>query len=325
MRVFVYFIFLAFLFSAEAFCSADEKKSDLSNADAVTLGLVEGITEFLPVSSTGHLILTNKFLGLDSEEPVLGAGGEILYADKSDGEKPVAYTIKAAADAYVIVIQIAAIAAVAFLYWRDFWRMILGVFGRSREGFLLARNVVVAFVPAAVLGYLFHDAIESYLFGVMPVIAALALGAIAMIFFQKKYEKHFSDSNRASEICELSLKQSLIVGFMQCVALFPGTSRSMMTILGAYFVGLRPVQAAKFSFILGFVTLSAASVYKLLKDGRMMLEVLSPGPVALGLLVAFISSLAAAKWLVGFLNRRGLIPFAIYRLLLAAVLLYIFY
>lgn len=324
MRVFVYFIFLTLLFSAEAFCSAEEKKSDLSNTDAVTLGLVEGITEFLPVSSTGHLILTNKFLGLDSEEPVLGAGGEILYADKSDGEKPVAYTIKAAADAYVIVIQIAAIAAVAFLYWRDFWSMILGVFGRSREGFLLARNIVVAFVPAAVLGYLFHDAIESYLFGVMPVIAALALGAIAMIFFQKKYEKHFSDSESATEICELSLKQSLIVGFMQCVALFPGTSRSMMTILGAYFVGLRPVQAAKFSFILGFVTLSAASVYKLLKDGRMMLEVLSPGPVALGLLVAFISSLAAAKWLVGFLNRRGLVPFAIYRLLLAAVLLYIF-
>lgn len=324
MRVFVYFIFLAFLFSAESFCSAEEKKSDLSNADAVTLGLVEGITEFLPVSSTGHLILTNKFLGLDSEEPVLGADGEILYADKSEDGKPVAYTMKAAADAYVIVIQIAAIAAVAFLYWRDFWRMILGVFGKSREGFLLARNIVVAFIPAAVLGYLFHDAIESYLFGVMPVIAALALGAIAMIFFQKKYEKHFSDSKRASEICELSLKQSLIVGFMQCVALFPGTSRSMMTILGAYFVGLRPVQAAKFSFILGFVTLSAASVYKLLKDGRMMLEVLSPGPVALGLLVAFISSLAAAKWLVGFLNRRGLVPFAIYRLLLAAVLLYIF-
>ena len=325
MRVFVYFIFLAFLFSAEAFCSTEEKKSDLSNSDAVILGLVEGITEFLPVSSTGHLILTNKFLGLDSEESVLGADGEILYADKSEDGKPVAYTMKAAADAYVIVIQIAAIAAVAFLYWRDFWRMILGVFGKSREGFLLARNIVVAFIPAAVLGYLFHDAIESYLFGVMPVIAALALGAIAMIFFQKKYEKHFSDSKRASEICELSLKQSLIVGFMQCVALFPGTSRSMMTILGAYFVGLRPVQAAKFSFILGFVTLSAASVYKLLKDGRMMLEVLSPGPVALGLLVAFISSLAAAKWLVGFLNRRGLIPFAIYRLLLAAVLLYIFY
>ena len=308
MRAFLYFIFLSLALSSEALCQTEAKKSDLSKADALALGLVEGITEFLPVSSTGHLILANKFLGLDSEEPVLGEGGEILYSDKSADAKPVPYTMKAAADAYVIVIQIAAIAAVAFLYWRDFWRMFLGVFGRSREGFLLARNVVVAFLPAAVLGYLFHDAIESYLFGAMPVIAA-------------KYEKHFADSGAETEICELSLKQSLIVGFMQCVALFPGTSRSMMTILGAYFVGLRPVQAAKFSFILGFVTLSAASVYKLLKDGKMMLEVLSPGPVALGLLVAFISSLVAAKWLVGFLNRRGLIPFAIYRLLLAGALL----
>lgn len=324
MRAFLYFIFLSLALSSEALCQTEAKKSDLSKADALALGLVEGITEFLPVSSTGHLILANKFLGLDSEEPVLGEGGEIPYSDKSADGKPVPYTMKAAADAYVIVIQIAAIAAVAFLYWRDFWRMFLGVFGRSREGFLLARNVVVAFIPAAVLGYLFHDAIESYLFGAMPVIAALALGAVAMIFFQKKYEKHFADSGAETEICELSLKQSLIVGFMQCVALFPGTSRSMMTILGAYFVGLRPVQAAKFSFILGFVTLSAASVYKLLKDGKMMLEVLSPGPVALGLLVAFISSLVAAKWLVGFLNRRGLIPFAIYRIALAAVLLFIF-
>lgn len=317
MRALFYFLLLAFVFTAQTKADSVEKKSDLSNTDAVILGLVEGVTEFLPVSSTGHLILTNEFLGLDSEEPIL------IESDKAGSGSQVAkpYTLKAAADAYVIVIQIAAIAAVAFLYWRDFWEMLMGVLGKSRAGLMLLRNVVAAFIPAAILGFLFHDAIESYLFGSVPVIAALAVGAIVMIFFQKKYEKSFVSEKPAMELHELSLKQSLVVGFMQCVALFPGTSRSMMTILGSYFVGLRPVQAAKFSFILGFVTLSAASIYKLLKDGKMMIEVLSPGPVVLGLVVAFISSLIAAKWLVGFLNRRGLIPFAIYRLLLAGALL----
>lgn len=317
MRALFYLFILSFVFAAQARADSVEKKSDLSNTDAVILGLVEGVTEFLPVSSTGHLILTNEFLGLDSEEPILRGSAKVESG--SQGAKP--YTLKAAADAYVIVIQIAAIAAVAFLYWRDFWEMLMGVLGKSRAGLMLLRNVIAAFIPAAIFGFLFHDAIESHLFGSVPVIAALAVGAIVMIFFQRKYEKSFASEKPAMELHELSLKQSLVVGFMQCVALFPGTSRSMMTILGSYFVGLRPVQAAKFSFILGFVTLSAASIYKLLKDGKMMLEVLSPGPVVLGLIVAFISSLIAAKWLVGFLNRRGLIPFAIYRLLLAGALL----
>lgn len=323
--------FLAFLttivlFSNFAFCVEKENKTDasMSNSDAFVLGLVEGVTEFLPVSSTGHLILANKFLHLDSEAPLTDAKGNVIYSDKIEDGKPVAYTMKAATDAYAIIIQIAAIAAVAFLYWRDFLSMILGVFGKSKSGFMLARNIVVAFIPAAVIGFLFHDLIEKYLFGAMPVIAALALGALVMIFFQRKYESSFKSDKPALELHNLTLKQSLIVGFMQCVALFPGTSRSMMTILGAYFVGLRPVEAAKFSFILGFVTLSAASVYKLLKDGQMMLEVLSTGPLVLGLVIAFISSLLAAKWLVGFLNKKGLIPFAIYRLVLAAILLILF-
>lgn len=325
MKFFAY-LTLALTLPLAGFCDETKnpttaKNADMDNLDAIVLGVVEGLTEFLPVSSTGHLILANNFLHLDSVEPLENSKGEIVYSDKIENGKKVPYTMKAAADAYAIIIQIAAIAAVAFLYWRDFLSMLLGVLGKSRNGLMLARNIVVSFIPAAIIGFLFHDLIEEYLFGVLPVIAALAIGALVMIFFQRKYEKSFKTDAPALELHSLTIKQSLIVGFMQCVALFPGTSRSMMTILGAYFVGLRPVEAAKFSFILGFVTLSAASCYKMLKDGRMMLEVISPTPLALGLVVAFVSSLLAAKWLVGFLNRKGLVPFAIYRLLLAAILL----
>lgn len=290
--------------------------ANLSYADGVALGLVEGITEFLPVSSTGHLILANDFLGLESSAPVYNSAGEAIIYDG----KP--YTLKDAADAYAIVIQIAAIAAVAILYWAEVLSIIKGFFGKSREGLMLARNLVAAFLPAAFIGLALHGVIERCLFGVWPVIIALVAGAAAMFLAQKKYGAKFAASPDAKplEIHELSVKQSLVVGFLQCVALWPGTSRSMMTILGSYIVGLRPVQAAKFSFLLGLITLSAASSFKFLKSGGEMLEALSVGPVVVGLIAAFLSSAIAVKWLVGFLNRKGLAPFAWYRIFLAACL-----
>ncbi len=296
--------------------------NSMEYSDAAVLGVVEGVTEFLPVSSTGHLILANHFLGLDSDSPMFDSDGAAIESRKPgpDG-RPAPYTLKEAADAYAIVIQVAAIAAVALLYWRELWSMVLGFLGRSRSGLMLARNLVAAFLPAAVVGFLLHDLIEELLFGVFPVVAALAAGAVAMIFVQRRYEGGFSDSSPALEIHELSVRQSLAVGCLQCVALWPGTSRSMMTIMGAYMVGLKPVQAAKFSFLLGLVTLSAASAYKMLQDGEQMFRAISAGPLATGFAVAFVSAAVSIKWLVGFLNRRGLVPFAWYRLALAAALL----
>jgi undecaprenyl-diphosphatase len=293
----------------------------LTYGEAVVLGLVEGITEFIPVSSTGHLILANFFLDLDSDNPALGKDGNLIISRKTDDEgNPKRYTVKDALDGYAIVIQIAAIAAVALIYWREVLSMIMGVFGRDRKGLLLVRNLFAAFLPAAFIGFALHDLIEEFLFGVIPVVIALSLGAVAMVFMQRKYQKHFDDSSKPVELHELSVKQSLFVGFMQCVALWPGTSRSMMTILGAYAIGLKPVQAAKFSFLLGLVTLSAAGGYKFMKDGSEMTEALATGPMLLGFFVAFLSSALAAKWLVSFLSRKGLIPFALYRIILAAAL-----
>ena len=282
--------------------------------DGAILGVVEGFTEFLPISSTGHLIVANEMLGLNSDAPAVYSNGEAISA----GGK--SYTVKDAACAYTIIIQIAAIIAVVFVYWNDVASMLLGFLGRDRMGLLKLRNLIVAFVPAAVSGLLLHKVIETRLFSTGAVVFALVAGAFAMFWAQKKYSKELCAARRAVQLHELSIKDSFIVGLFQCLALWPGTSRSMATIVGAYVVGLRPVEAAKFSFLLGLITLSAASVFTLCKDGGNMFAALPLAPRAAGFVVAFICSLLSAKWLVGFLNRRGLAPFAWYRILLAAVL-----
>lgn len=282
--------------------------------DGAVLGVVEGFTEFLPVSSTGHLIIANDFLMLNSDEPAVDSAGKFIER----GGK--FYTVKDAASAYVIVIQIAAIIAVVFVYWRDVASMLMGLLGRDRFGLLKLRNLIAAFVPAAVLGLILHRAIETYLFSVYAVAFALVAGALAMFWVQKKYGGSFRTVHRAVELHELSLKDSFIVGLFQCLALWPGTSRSMATIIGAYVVGLRPVEAAKFSFLLGLITLSAASAFTIYKDGAGMFAALPPAPMAAGFVLAFLCALLSAKWLVGFLNRRGLAPFAWYRIALAAVM-----
>jgi len=290
-------------------------KNDISYADAFVLGIVEGVTEYLPVSSTGHLILANAFLKLDGQQPLLDKAGNKVLDSKS---RP--YTMKMAADAYAIVIQFGAILAVGIIYWQYMLKMLFGLIGRNPEGFRLLRNLVIAFLPAAVIGFLFHDFIEEYLFGVKPVIFALAAGAALMIFVQKKYSELNKYRKDYPKLEDMTIKQSLCVGFLQCVAMWPGTSRSMMTILGGYIVGLRPSDSAKFSFLLGFMTLSAASIYKTYKDGSAISATLSASPLALGLLVAFVSAAISVHWLIGFLTRKGLAPFAYYRLFIAAIL-----
>lgn len=282
--------------------------------DALILGLVEGITEYLPVSSTGHLILTNQLLGLDSGAPILKEDGT-PYLD-SDGE---IYTLKQAADAYAIIIQAGAILAVAVLYWSRLWSVAIGFLGKDPRGLKLGINLLVAFIPAVILGLLFDDWIESMLFAPLPIAIALAGGGVLMWSVEQWRKKKVSQRSDAVELDlpDLSLRQSLVIGLLQCVAMWPGTSRSMMTIVGGYLVGLSPKRAAEFSFLLGFITLSAAAAYKTLKEGRDMIQVLDLGPLIFGSFVAFISAALAVKWLVGFLGTHGLAPFAGYRILLA--------
>lgn len=299
-------------------------KTSLSYFDAVVLGLVEGITEYLPVSSTGHLILTNAWLGLDSETPMRDKRGDLIWAENAAGER-VPYTIGNASYAYVIVIQAGAIFAVVLLYWRTIMGLILGCLGKDPVGLKLAINLIVAFLPAAVIGLLLDDWIESTLGdNIRAVAGALIVGAVIMLIVENWRKRRLagkSADDKGPALHELSLGKCAMIGFIQCFAMWPGTSRSMATIVGGYLAGLSPARAAEFSFLLGLITLTAASAYKLVTDGGNMLAALDFGPVLLGCVVAFISAALAVKWLVGFLSKHGLSLFAWYRIALAVLVL----
>ncbi len=302
-------------------------ESPLGYDEALILGLVEGITEYLPISSTGHLLLSNKLLGLDAETVLLDDAGQPKLLDPELGVRADnVYTVKQAADAYAIVIQAGAILAVMLIYWGRIRDMVLGIFGRNPAGRRLAMNLVVAFLPAAFLGFLLDDWIESQLFFPGPILFALFAGALLMFAVEawRKKKGAALDPDAGPDLHELSYRQCLIVGFLQCVAMWPGTSRSMMTIVGGYLVGLNPKRAAEFSFLLGLITLTAASGYKFtmpyLKGEPTLLEALDPGPVLFGILVSTVSAALAVKWLVGYLTRHGLALFAWYRIVLVIAL-----
>jgi undecaprenyl-diphosphatase len=299
-----------------------QDSASLSYVDAVILGVVEGITEYLPVSSTGHLILTNAILGLDSDTPIRDSAGEYILVSDTNEEGMRPYTIGEAAYAYVIVIQAGAIIAVVLLYWKTILEILLGCLGKNPRGRKLAINLICAFIPAAIAGLLLDDLIESALGNnVKAVAGALVVGAIVMILVEHWRKKNTSEqSNSTSEglnIHDLSIRQSVMIGIFQCFAMWPGTSRSMATIVGGYLAGLSPKHAAEFSFLLGLITLSAASGYKMLSDGSNMIHALDLGPVLAGCLVAFISAALAVKWLVSYLSKHGLALFAWYRIALA--------
>lgn len=271
----------------------------MSWLQAILLGLVEGITEYLPVSSTGHLILASAMLGLD--DPAR----------------------KDAVDAFSIVVQGGAILAVLGLYAPRVARMAAGLAGRDRDGLRLVQHVLVAFLPAAALGLLLDDLIEAWLFSAGPVLLALAVGGLWMIGLDR-----WVPSEGRLGIEGLDWRKALGIGVFQCVAMWPGTSRSMVTIGGGMMVGLSRKDAAEFSFLLGLPTLGGACVYKLLKNvleahetgGANLFELLGWAPVALGFAVATVSAAFAVRWLVGFLATHGLAMFGWYRIALAALL-----
>jgi undecaprenyl-diphosphatase len=276
---------------------------------AVVLGLVEGITEYLPVSSTGHLIIASQLMNLTDE------------AEQS------------ALAAFEIVIQGGAILAVLGLYWPSVVRMLRGLTGKDPQGFKLLVNLFIAFLPAAVIGLLLDKWIEKHLFHTGPVLLALGLGGLYMIGVDLWREGRLGKTRMwpkgEMEVWDVTARQALMIGFLQCLAMWPGTSRSMMTITGGMFAGLRPKQAAQFSFLLGLPTLGAATVYKLYKDlheahktgGENLFQVLGVGACVVGIVVAAISAAAAIKWLVNFLTRHGLSLFGWYRIALCVVLL----
>lgn len=296
--------------------------AELGLGDAIVLGVVEGVTEFLPISSTGHLIIANRILGLESEQQLTDKSGQPLWHKPPSEKHPagVPLTLKLAADTYAVVIQVGAIGAVVFLYWQQLFLMLGGLLGRSTAGLRLLRNIALAFLPIAIFGLLLHDLIDKYLFRTWAVIVALVAGAFLMLWAERWRESRAGVGRAKGDAADLSPRLALGIGLGQCVALWPGTSRSMVTIVGGYLAGLSPAKAAEFSFLVGLPTLAGAAVYKGVRSGPAMIEVFGWSHVLVGAVVAAGSALIAVKFLVHIISRHGLAFFAYYRLALALVL-----
>ena len=279
----------------------------ITAVQAAVLGVVEGLTEYLPVSSTGHLILTGQAMGLTRF-----GGGSGLFGPK---------LIKVPAiDAFEIVIQLGAILAVAGLYRKRVAQMAMGLVGRSGDGLRLAGMLLVAFLPSAVVGLLLHKSIKEHLFGPVPVCIALAVGGAAMIAAEYFFWIRNRARPRTASLDAVAFRQALIVGLAQCLSLWPGTSRSMVTIVAALIVGMDMVTAAEFSFLLALPTLGMATLYEGAKSFHALLASAGTGGLIIGLVVSWIVAALAVKGFVRWLTRHGLIPFGVYRLLLAGAL-----
>ena len=265
---------------------------------AILLGLVEGVTEYLPVSSTGHLLVVQRLLGLEGR----------------------------AANTYAICIQAGAILAVLGLYRERVRAMLAGLVGRDAQGRRLAEAIAIAFVPAAVLGLAFDEAIEERLFGPWPIVAAWLAGGVAILAVERVRRKRARElapevpSPRpfaGLALADLDARRALLIGLAQCLALWPGTSRSLATIAGGVLVGLGLRAALEFSFLLGVVTLLAATLYKGLSHGDDMLASYSASSMLLGFATAWVAAVVSVRWMVSYLGRHGLSLFGWYRVGLA--------
>ena len=274
-------------------------QSDAASADieltilqAIVLGLVEGLTEYLPVSSTGHLLVTNELFGLN-ETP-----------ESRD-----------AINTYAIGIQVGAIIAVLFLYWERIRQMVDGVLGKSEEGRQISIAVVIAFVFTAIVGLSTEDFVMENLFGVAPIAGAWIVGGIVILFLSRT-----GWFDRAgAELGSLTWKNAIIIGLIQAIAVWPGVSRSMVTIIGAVLVGLSLRAAVEFSFLLGLITLTAATAWAGLNGGAELIDTFGITTPLIGLVVALVSAFAAVKWMVAWLTDRGFEVFGWYRILVGII------
>lgn len=257
---------------------------------AVILGIVEGLTEFLPISSTGHLILAGSLLG--------------WHDDK--------------AKVFDVAIQTGAMAAVIWYYRARIGRVIAGL-GSDRSSQRFALNVVVAFLPAAILGVLFGGYIKSVLFEPVPVALAFIVGGFVILWVEAR-NRRATTPPRIDEVDDLTVKDALKLGLAQAFALIPGTSRSGATIIGGMLFGLSRRAATEFSFFLAIPTLIGAGVYQTVKY-RDLLSVADIPLFATGMVVAFFSALACVHWLIRYVSRHDFVPFAWYRIVFGLIVL----
>ena len=270
----------------------------MDTLETIIIAIVEGLTEFLPVSSTGHMIITQNLLGVESTEFV---------------------------KAFTFIIQFGAILSVVVLYWKLFFRLNhtpapegATPLKRFLHKYDFYWKLLVAFIPAAVLGLLFSDMIDAMLESVMVVAITLILGGIFMLFCDKIF-------NKGSEKTELTEKRAFWIGMFQCISMIPGVSRSMATIVGGMAQKLTRKAAAEFSFFLAVPTMFAATCFKLLKiflepDGMQILRD-NLGTLIIGNVVAFIVALLAIKFFISFVTKYGFKAFGWYRIIVGAIIL----
>ena len=257
--------------------------------DAIILGVVEGLTEFLPISSTGHLILTAQALGLSGE----------------------------AVKSFQIVIQAGAAGAVLLLYWPRVAEMLRGVAGTHDAGRRLLINLAVSTTPAVVAGLLLHRWIKATLFTTWAVVGALAVGGVAMILVERWRARAIPHPTRTLD--SLTVTGALAIGLAQCLALWPGTSRAMVTIVAALLLGCPATTAAEYSFLLAIPTLGAATLFEAGWGGAALIREAGWIPVVAGFVSAAVVAVVAVRGLVRWLTTRGLTFFGWYRIGLAAV------
>jgi undecaprenyl-diphosphatase len=258
---------------------------------ALILGIVEGVTEFIPVSSTGHLILATELLGFDA----------------------------AKWSAFNVIIQLGAILAIVVLYWRTFWAVLEGLFKGQRMSWRFVRNILIGFLPSAVLGFLLINKIELLLGNAMVVAVALIVGGIAILVIEKMVKP-----GEIMEVAEMPVKQVLGVGLIQCLSMIPGVSRSGATILGGLSLGVERRTAAEFSFFLAIPTMVGATTLEFAKHHDALMAGAGEvgfGAVAVGFLVSFLVAIVVVKAFVAYISRHGFAPFGWYRIAVGAAAL----
>ena len=258
------------------------------------LGIVEGLTEFLPVSSTGHLILATELLGFDAEKWAL----------------------------FNVAIQPGAILAIVVIYWRTFWGALSGLVRVDPVALRFIRNLAVAFFPAVILGLIFSDAIDALLENATVVAWALVIGGIAILLIERavKAEPAPQVEHPLQMVADVSLRQAIVIGLVQCLAMIPGVSRSGATIMGAVALGIDRKTAADFSFFLAVPTLTGATALQLARHhdqlaGGMALDIM------IGAIVSFVVAIVVVKAFVTYLKKHGFAVFGWYRILIGAAAL----
>ncbi len=258
---------------------------------AIILGIVEGVTEFIPVSSTGHLMLATKLLGLDP----------------------------ARWEAFNVIIQLGAILAIVVLYWRTFWAVLVGLIKRQAVSWRFVRNVLIAFLPAAVIGFLLIKQIEGLLGNPLVVPVTMILGGIAILVIERVVK-----AGEVVGVAEIPALRALGIGFVQCISMIPGVSRSAATIMGALTLGVERRTAAEFSFFLAVPTMLGATTLEFVKHRQDLMAGASGvgvGTVAVGFVVSFVVAIVVVRAFVRFISRHSFAPFAWYRLVVGVVAL----